>query len=226
MAAALRAELAPIRSMRLAGVACIVTGMGMRNAERAVRAAITKSTPRAILHCGFAGALSSELKVGDILVAERICGVQTVDVDASLLRSAASVHLDGVTLRSGTFLTFDRVIVTAGEKLRLAVEFSVAGPACLDMESAAVARVCAETRIPYLGIRCITDGLEEDLPFDLNRCRTRDGGLSLLRLGWQVAASGPRGLSGLLELRRRAVRGSHNLARVVDAVHRAAASGP
>jgi nucleoside phosphorylase len=226
VAAAMRAELVPIRAMRLPDVTYLLTGVGLRNAERAIRGAVARSTPDAVVHCGYAGALSSDLKIGDVLVAETIRGVYSAEVNPDLLRASVAVRVEGVTLRTAVFLSFDHVYVSAREKYLLAREFAADGTACLDMESAAVARVCAESRIPYLGIRCITDAFDEDLPIDLNRCRKRDGGFGLARMGWQIACVGPGAISGLLELQRRAKRCSQNLARVVAAIHATRGASP
>ena len=46
-------------------VQVLVTGMGTANARRAVAAVIQKREPRHIFTCGFAGALNSELRIGD-----------------------------------------------------------------------------------------------------------------------------------------------------------------
>jgi nucleoside phosphorylase len=45
----------------------------------------------------------------------------------------------------------------------------------VDMESTAVADVCASRGLPFLIARSITDLLDEDLPLDFNLCRGEDG---------------------------------------------------
>jgi nucleoside phosphorylase len=45
-------------------VQVLLVGMGRRNAERAIRAALTQERPGLALTCGFAGGLRSELATG------------------------------------------------------------------------------------------------------------------------------------------------------------------
>jgi len=45
----------------------ILVGMGKRNAERVIRAALEKDRPRLMLTCGFAGGLSPELAMGTVV---------------------------------------------------------------------------------------------------------------------------------------------------------------
>jgi adenosylhomocysteine nucleosidase len=71
------------------------------------------------------------------------------------------------------------------------------------MESAAVAEVCGERGLPYVGVRCITDLLNEDLPIDFNRCRGSDGGINTGRVIAALAMR-PFAIPGVLRLQRRA----------------------
>ena len=72
----------------------------------------------------------------------------------------------------------------------------------VDMESTAIAGVCARRGLPFLIVRSITDLLDEDLPLNFNLYRGEDGRVVSARVV-KAALLRPRALSGLMELRRR-----------------------
>jgi nucleoside phosphorylase len=210
-------ELAPLKALNLPNVICLETGVGPRNAERAIRRTIHAARPAAVIHIGLAGALSESLALGDILVADHIDGLRQAGVDRRLLHATSTLKLNGVTIRTGTVFTYDRILATAKEKRALAADLDKGTVACVDMESAVVAGACGESAVPYLAIRCISDAFDEDLPVDLNHCRDRDGNVDTLRVLWAIARH-PRSIAGLMELHRRARSCARTLARVVQAV--------
>ena len=71
---AIAQEAKPFRRLakQYADVAILITGMGRRNAERALRARLTDSRPAFVLNGGFAGGLNPALATGDIVVAETV----------------------------------------------------------------------------------------------------------------------------------------------------------
>lgn len=222
IAAALRTELFPVKTLYLPNAQLICTGVGLQNAERVMRNWLSAHAPELVLHIGFAGALSPDLAVGDILVGEFVRGPYEAGGDAFLLDKTRALQLEGVSLHFGAVVSVDRILATAAEKVALAAEWSAGQTACVDMESAAVARVCAEHRTRYLGIRAITDARDDELPVDFNECRGHDGNIETMRVMW-AAAHRPGSIAGLLEMRRRARNCAQQLAIAVrglfDACH-------
>lgn len=216
VAAALKSELAAVRALRLQNVVLIETGVGPMNAERTVRKVFDNDAVGGIIHIGFAGALSRSLALGDVLVASVVEGEATAPAILEAPERVSSLLPPGVRSYVGTILTRDRILAKAGEKRDLAEQRPADNVACVDMESAPIAHVCMERKIPYVGIRAITDTLDEDLPMDLNECRGRDGNIESMRVMWS-AVHHPSAISGLLELRRRARDCSQTLARCVKA---------
>src|SRR6185295_4259029 len=82
-------------------VRILVTGMGQRNTERAVRPALDANPPALVLTCGFAGALDPRLKIGDVLF----------DADAPLAET-----LRALGAAPAKFHCAERVAVTVAEK--------------------------------------------------------------------------------------------------------------
>jgi nucleoside phosphorylase len=191
--AALARELAPLGRDARGGIALIETGEGVRNAERAVRSWLERRDARAVLGIGFAGALSSSLRVGDCVIARDVRGAghagESFASSSALLSAAEQVRIDG--LRFGTAITVDEIVGKAVEKRRLAALLAQDEIGCLDMESSAIARVCSERGVPFLVARTITDLLDEDLPMR------------------------PQSLKGLIELKRRSEACAENLASFV-----------
>jgi adenosylhomocysteine nucleosidase len=207
--AALKRELAAIARDAHPKLALLDTGEGPRNAEHALRAWLSGQRARAVINVGLAGALSASLQAGDIVIAHKIRG------DAGLFNASVSPLFQTAArlsnIRIGTAVTVDEIVCKATDKRRLAESLGVNETAWVDMESAAIAAVCDELQMPYLIVRAISDGFDEDLPVDFNRCRDASGRVSSRRVV-QAALARPRAFKGLLELKRRADLCAGNLA--------------
>jgi adenosylhomocysteine nucleosidase len=123
--------------------------------------------PKLLISSGFAGALSPDLRVGSVVF------------DA---RDTAHSGLDELVAEcvAGKIHTAERAIESPADKAALARE---TGALAVDMETASIASVCAETGIPVVGIRGVSDAATDPLPvpmphwFDLERQRPRPVGL-------------------------------------------------
>ena len=82
-------------------------------------------------------------------------------------------------LTSGRILSVGRMIAGAGEKKQLGRTFNAVA---VDMESAAIARVCAEHDVPFGAIRAISDTVDEDLPKAVTRFYDADGDLQVVHI--------------------------------------------
>jgi nucleoside phosphorylase len=160
---ALRAESSDfLRQHRDAAV--LHTGVGQRAVDRTLEAFIEASAPELLISSGFAGALGSELNVGDVLVAENFS-------DGALLECARSA----TAVRVATLETVQRVADSPAERARIAQS---SGAAAVDMETKFIAAVCSRRGIPMLSLRAITDApaspfrIPSDVLFDLERQRT------------------------------------------------------
>ena len=210
--AALRRELAALARDAHTELVLLDTGEGPRNAERALRAWLATNHPRAVIHIGFAGALSPSLQGGDLVVARTVrFANESFDASESSLFQIAT-QIAGA--RVGTAITLDEIMGEAVAKRQLAATLGGDEIAWVDMESAAVARVCREMSLPYLIARAISDESAEDLPIDFNRCRSADGRVSAGRV-LLAALRRPRAIKGLMRLQRRATMCANHLAEFV-----------
>lgn len=153
------------------------SGVGKVNAAMATQFLIDHFQPRLVVNLGAAGALNSDLKTGSVIVT---ASTQEWDVDLSALylRQLStllpedtlnlSAILSVLTSRASTgkILTGDVFVADKKHRERLARKFSAIA---VDMEAAAIAKVCAQNQTPFLIIKGISDQADNNAPVDLNR---------------------------------------------------------
>ena len=179
-------------------VEILVTGMGRRNAEQVIAAALQKMRPQWVITAGFAGALIPELARGAVVFSN--------DHETEL-----QARLRAVGARSVRFHCAERVVSTAAEKRML--HFST-GADAVEMESAVIHLMCRKWQIPATTVRVILDTAAEDLAFDFNRVMTADQridgrklALALLKAPWRI--------SGLLRLQKQSAAAARRLGDVL-----------
>lgn len=199
--AALSRELSGIDRTALPGVEFLQTGMGRARAAHALRERLGRGPVKAVIGLGFAGALSAELRVGDIVLVREVLTSGSGPLDLTpLMPPGEPGAVEGV--RFGVAVTADEIAVTAQAKRALAELVPAGEIGIVDMESSAVAEVCRELNVQLLIARCISDLFDEDLPVDLNRCRDKEGVVRSRKV-LLAALVRPGAFKGLLDLRRR-----------------------
>ena len=197
--AALSRELAKLGRQSHSGLTLLETGEGIANAQRSLEARLDQENTRAVLSIGFAGALSPALQIGDLVLANEVYNSEG-QPDAKLLTLAGRVQLDW-PVHFGTAVTSDEILWQAAEKLTLASSLGANKTGFIDMESMAIADVCARRGLPFLIARSITDLLDEDLPLNFNQCRGANGRVDSKKVA-RAALLNPTSLAGLLRLRK------------------------
>ena len=166
-----------------AGLVVLVGGVGKVAAAAAAQFACDVFHPRCIVAMGLAGSLEDGARPGQVIVAD---GAAQHDFDGRPLTAAkgiipglevAVIHADSsvtekllVAARleskhatSGLVLSGDQIITSAKVRDALAHEFADA--LCVDMETAAVAQVATQNRLPWSALRVTSDSADET--FDL-----------------------------------------------------------
>ena len=144
-------------------------GIGQRRATETARRAFD-SIPGAelVIGTGVVGALSRELKPGDLILADRIfasraegeVAEQVAAFDDARLRAIGKLlSAAGLNYTTGAILTTDRVLTT-GEK-RGARESTDA--IVVDMESAAIAVEAAARCLPFIVLRAVLDEVDDEV---------------------------------------------------------------
>lgn len=191
-------------------IAAVESGAGRKRAERATHALLDAHQPQWMLSVGFAGALNDRLKIGDIVVADRI-----VPADAPAPADQAGLKIDikmpadeSRGLYVGRLATATHIVQTVAEKRGIAER---TGALAVDMESLAVAEVCRARKARFIAVRAISDDCTADLP---NEVLTVLGGTGSVRAGAIVGAlwKRPSSYKDLWALRQNANAASDRLA--------------
>jgi len=138
-----------------------------------------------LLFSGVAGAISDELKVGDLIIADGLCqhdlditafghahgyvpeGEVCVASDEKLREVAKQVaSVKGLVLREGIIATGDQFVADEERKNWIGKTFKADA---LEMEGAAVAVVCSALNVPFFVLRAISDAADMDAGFDFDK---------------------------------------------------------
>ena len=179
----------------------VANGIGRRAAAAATRKIIAGGHIRAVLSTGFAGALDPGLGIGEVVVAEKV-------LDGSRVYPAGLPLQCPADVQHGSVVTVNEVVQFAESKLALGQD----GARAVDMESAAVAEIAEEHRLPFYCVRAISDTAEQDLPVNFNRALRGDGTVSPWSVLGQAGLSPGRWI-GLARLRRNSQIAADSLGR-------------
>lgn len=161
-----------------------------------------------VISIGLGGALSPLLKVGDVVIGERIiAGPDTFSCD-SQWRVLLAARLKGA--HQGALYGSDVVLASAAAKAAL---FETSGGAlAVDMESQVAARFAAERGLKLAALRVISDDATHALPKAALVAMRPDGGIAVGRVLWSLAKN-PFQLPALIRTGRHSERAFRKLLR-------------
>lgn len=128
-------------------VVLVCGGIGAAAARRATEAVIVGFGPKKVYSAGFAGALDPNLKVGDLVIPERV--INAADASNTMLGGG-----------SGVLVSFGSV-ASPEQKAKLRESF---GAQAVDMEAAAVARAAEVRGVTYAVVKAISDEMDFEFP--------------------------------------------------------------
>ena len=140
-------------SFRSRDVTIVHTGVGAKNCNERLEALLHKTRPRLVISSGFAGAVSEQLHIGDLILAENFS-------DPGLLTSAFQI-LSLRQPRSVELFTSTSIIDSIKERNEIA---RAANAAAVDMETGAIVAVCNAHGVPLLSLRGISDTSNQPFP--------------------------------------------------------------
>ena len=137
-----------------------------------------------LLFSGVAGAISDELSIGDLIIADGLCqhdlditafghpfgyvpeGEVCIPTDVTLRNVAKEVaKAKGLTLKEGVIATGDQFVANAERKEWIGSTFQADA---LEMEGASVAVVCSALDVPFFILRAISDAADMDASFNFD----------------------------------------------------------
>ncbi|MDD3323770.1 MAG: 5'-methylthioadenosine/adenosylhomocysteine nucleosidase [Sulfurospirillaceae bacterium] len=152
--------------------------IGKVNASLTASTMIEKFGAQKLLFSGVAGAISSDLGIGDLIVATKLAqhdldisafghpfgyvpeGSVYVESDENLRDIAYQVASEkGIALKSGIIATGDQFVCNSERKEWIGKTFDADA---LEMEGASVAVVCDSLNVPFFILRAISDGADHD----------------------------------------------------------------
>ncbi|MDD5406767.1 MAG: 5'-methylthioadenosine/adenosylhomocysteine nucleosidase [Sulfurovaceae bacterium] len=145
---------------------------------------IEKFGCKTLLFSGVAGAISGELKIGDLIIADGLCqhdlditafghpygfvpeGEVCIPTDMCLRNIAHEVaKAKGISLKEGIIATGDQFVASSERKNWVGDTFKAAA---LEMEGASVAVVCDALGIPFFILRAISDTANDEAGVDFD----------------------------------------------------------
>ena len=137
-----------------------------------------------LLFSGVAGAISDELKIGDLIIADGLCqhdlditafghpfgyvpeGEVCIPTDVGLRNIAKEIAAaKGIELKEGVIATGDQFIANPEKKEWIGEVFKAHA---LEMEGASVAVVCNALNVPFFILRAISDAADMDASFNFD----------------------------------------------------------
>jgi len=143
------------------------TGVGEKVCRQRVAKFLEEQHFNYLISAGFAGALSDDLQIGDLLLAKNFSKVELSETPALL--SGSPIHI-------ADLLTVPALIHSREERNKLGL---TSGAAAADMETEFIAHACSARGIPLLSLRVISDTPHHLFPvpanvlFDIERQQTR-----------------------------------------------------
>lgn len=158
-------------------VLVIQTGIGSDKAGSVTRKILESEAWDVVISTGFAGALNS-LPIGSLVIGQEVLLLgqtegllsdsdpQSIECHPDWVKALLGMQLIyGYPLQHGCFVATDRVLTQSSQKRILGER---TGAVAVDMESGAIGQVAKQYGLPFLIVRSISDGVNEDLPIDFN----------------------------------------------------------
>lgn len=150
----------------------VKSGIGKVNAAMACIRLINEHQPDLIINSGVAGGIDTCLNVADLVIGTQTCYhdfyagevsdhlkelgfEQFIKADNNALQTAKQVAAGREDVKFGLGCTGDQFITTKEELFQIKNKFPEA--LFVDMESNAIAHVCAKSGVPFISLRIISD---------------------------------------------------------------------
>ncbi len=168
-------------------VVVVQSGIGMRRSLEAIGVALDRYRPDLVVSIGFSGAISPDVKGGELLVPDFVTSHdhdgagEEIPTDAALREAALRAMVEGfLPVHRGGHVSVRSVMPGPAEKARLA---SLCDAKAADMESYWVGEQAREAGVRFLAVRAVSDEVNLSLP-DYQRFLDDMGAVRLLHAAW------------------------------------------
>ncbi|MHC4307585.1 MAG: phosphorylase family protein, partial [Planctomycetota bacterium] len=197
-------------------------GIGRENAIKAASCLLESTNVDLLISAGVAGGMRHGIKVGDLVVAERVGYSKQSDFECEklqlesdfvckkeIVQLARQFNIDPKPkLHFGNLLTVDKVISLASTKRKIGEQNSFLA---VEMESAAVAEVASKNGVEFAAIRSISDDIDDDLHLDYDNIISDEGKVKVTSIALGVLKN-PQKLALLSRLNKQTKCAAKSLA--------------
>lgn len=178
-------------------VLLVHAGAGAENARKAAELLVSKGATQ-LISWGCAAALSPDLKMGDLVLADSLLNEAGEEISVHPLWHQYVKNVLGteITAYKGALFTSDKVIPTAHAK---SDAYQKTGAIILDMESYAIAQIAQHYALPFLAIRVVADPASLDLPEVVTKAFNENGEVALSKIITSLVFN-PKELPHLIQL--------------------------
>jgi adenosylhomocysteine nucleosidase len=199
------------REAEIAGVPGVVAVAGGGDAEGLIRKLnALHGDITGVISIGLGGALSPHLKVGAVVIGERILAGNEMWRCDNLWRVALAAKISGA--HQGPIAGSDAILESPQTKAAL---FQSSGALSVDMESQVAARFAAARGLKLAALRVISDDASHTLPPAALVAMTPEGGIALGRVLWSLTKN-PLQLGALIRTGRTSGKAFAELLRCRD----------
>jgi nucleoside phosphorylase len=218
-----RSKLGQLSCFRfsLSGRNCILveSGIGIKRAMYATSTLIATYRPGLIVSCGIAGAAEDDLRIGDVVAADKtfVLDEKGAGIHFSLhpLSDMARISAGRALEKLGARLVSGTVITTRMSNAEQSLPAGTIHPV-FDMETTGIAHAASEHGIAVMGLRAVSDGPSAPLSFDIGKMTDEDYNLYISKAARMVIRN-PRLLLGTFRILRNARTAATNAAAALAA---------
>ena len=209
-------------------VVLVQSGIGMQRSVAAIRAALDRYRPDLVVSIGFCGALSPDVKGGELLVPDRVMSsdetgnLEEIPTDPELREASVRALVEErLPVHRGSHVTVRSVMPEPAEKARLA---RLTDAKAADLESYWVGKEAREAEVRFLAVRAASDSVALSLPDyerfldDMGEVRPLSAAWYYLTHPWHIAATPTLAANARVGARNLAVFGELFLNKVYRAL--------
>ena len=158
-------------------ITLVQTGIG-KNVSEVIHQLSKYFRIQLMVSSGFAGSVNPEVVVGDLIIGKHVLyssreiSEEEIHIDSTLSCDASTVDLavklssaDNLKSHCGDILSVDKIIHQSSIKKHIGTQTSAIA---VDMESFAIAERANAMGIPFIVVRAISDGVDEDMEISEN----------------------------------------------------------